>query len=669
MKIRLRRRRVPHLLLFLALPGFVLRAAPSPQTAGPVEHSPVLSFDFSAPVTILVRVPGGAEWVTAFVRPAGAEEFTAVPMTTGPDRAFEARLDPAAYPSGFEYYLALKSAGRIGYLPPGVPSDVFKAAPAPGAKPPEPSTAPPVPSAPQPSESPTPPAATRKTEIHAGLDGFVDGVLAGKTEGALDRSAVRTDETARLDVAVRGASSELTAQMRATYSTAPLAGQDRFDLPGFLVTATMGHGKAQAGDIVISESEFSVSGLGRRGLDLAFDDQRLYARVFAVNTEQPFGFKGFGVPRSAAGAYGGAAGASLFRSAVSLKAVYLTGRDDPALGANLGFGALLKPREGWTLALVEDTRLFSGRLNLGGEYALSRVDRDLTTPGGARDGRAWRVRASYAGPVVDAAAGYRNIDPDFDTVAQPFFVNGRETYEAGAGVTVKTVRIAGRYSGEEADLGDESLAFLARDRAGSVELSWQFAPGGALRVDWTTRRQSAVRNAINLLEGELRRRGVSAGVQWTASPGLMLNLSAVQDTIYAREAPGRPGRSFGLNLSGFVRGGERLSLTPAFGWTRTRNPLTGGETTALTAFGSATWYVVAGRLYLSASGGASRMDLETGGRFTSVNLESGLNYDIRNLAGMGRAVLSLLGSAVTSRFPGGNRTDARLLARVDFSLF
>ena len=137
------------------------------------------------------------------------------------------------------------------------------------------------------------------------------------------------------------------------------------------------------GDIAPVESELTIGGMGRRGLEYIFDNQSPLCAPVHRQHPAAAGIQGARHSQAAASLYGGAAGFTLFNG-LSLKTVYITGEDDPALAANIGCQPVVQPEsEKATYWLYRSIQLWKERLTLTAEYAKSHFDADIT----AADGR------------------------------------------------------------------------------------------------------------------------------------------------------------------------------------------------------------------------------------------------------------------------------------------
>ena len=296
----------------------------------------------------------------------------------------------------------------------------------------------------------------------------------------------------------------------------------------------------KAGDVNITESEFTVQGLGRRGLEYAYSGAKASVHVFDINSQQPRGFDGFGIPRAALNIFGGAVGTKLLKDTVSLKAVYLSGKDDPTRGVNVSesyFNA--RGRKGSVFALVEETSLFQNKLTLGAEYARSDYDGDIGDQSGSRRDSAWRVGGTFQSGIVQAGAVYRSIGGAFNPIGFQYFCErpkgsrGQRRPVQGPAQPDRIVpvhegqrqgRRGARYHGERER---ERQFFLERLRQGLLEHRISERRTGYL----------AGRTTTPLFPQDITTNQVSGAVMVTFSPSASLNLQVANANASSKTSP------------------------------------------------------------------------------------------------------------------------------------
>jgi len=629
----------------------------SPQ-AEPLVHQPALSVQRGEAALIAARARPDVEWVIVFWRAAGADDFVSQKLLPSASGDMETRIDTGTIGAQrFEYYFAYKIADTVSYLPANPPDTLFetnlisgpsgtgKAAPAGHEVEPGP-----------------PPAAPFPIRFSSSLDTTINE----KSESSVPNPG----HTENLDLTYDYKKDDfgLDILARASYSNHLLPGASKADLPNMRISLTKGSHSIRAGDLTIAESEFASGCYGSRGLEYVFDDQSLYLHLFTAGTQPLLGFKGIGIPKAASSLFGGAAGFTLAKI-VTIKAVYFTGRDDPTLAANgAGISEMMNKRAGDLIAVVGEARLFKNALDLSAEYAHSSYDGDTTDNSGKVPGAAFRVGATLNLGLFDARIAYHDIGRDFNTVAQPFFLNDRRTLEAGAGVTIKNFRLSGSWDSEQNNTSDDPAVATSRSFLTNFNLSWQFRPGSNLVLGFGTNRQDARLNDNPVLQGNLLRTGISAGLDIGISPSLRFTLNGQGDDIKSADNPSVEGHSLGGNLGVFAQFQERFVLMATFGLTRTTNKLTNASALMLMANLNGEAFLARKLFSINAMGSVVRYDLDSGGTTNSTNLDAGLNLYLGQWIKIGQVMVSVRADVVHGRFNGQDVRDDRIFAKVDISL-
>jgi hypothetical protein len=422
------------------------------------------------------------------------------------------------------------------------------------------------------------------------------------------------------------------------------------------------------GDIAPSESELTIGGMGRRGLEYVFDNQQLYAHLFTGSTQQMRGFKGLGIPRAAASLYGAAAGCTLFHG-LSLKTVYVTGEDDPALAGNIGASQFYNhKRKGSVLAFSGQSKLWQQRLTLSAEYAMSHYDADTTDAMSETAGNAIRVSGALQLGRLEFQAGYKDVGAAFNSIAQPFFLNDRRGFDASAGVTLSSVRLRGAVALERTNADGDPTRVAARDFRRQFDFSWQLKPSSNLRFGYDASRQDARLNNNPVLQGNLNREGISAGLALGLSPALQFGLDVRIDALRSADNPELEGMSSGVNINAAWQVAGRMVLSSAGGISKTANTASGEEATLYTLFFNGDLTLIRQLLSLNTTCSLYRYRLAAPGDSKSFNADGGFCFHLKRLLPIGDIVLSLRGGYVSTAVAGVTTSDSRLFLRTDISL-
>jgi hypothetical protein len=637
-------------ILFSSLIGAESQSKPG------IVHQPPGFFERGKVLILKVSAPQNSDWLTVFWRDAGGEDFFAQPFVPGSNGIQEARIDTSQFTADrIEYYLFCKANGQIRYLPEKIPDNLFTVlASGPGSGQATP-VAPETPS--KPVSQPFP--------LHA--DASIETRFNDQS-GASTTADPSHTENLRLNYRLQKSNFNLELQSRASYSNLLVTGQTAFDLPDLRLAVSSRAHALRLGDIAPSESELTIGGMGRRGLEYIYDDQRFYAHLFTGSTQQLRGFKGFGIPDAAASLYGGAAGFTLFHG-LSLKTVYITGEDDPALGGNIGFAPFYShKRKGSVLAVIGQSQLWRERLTLTAEYAKSSFDADTEDAAGETPGTAVRVGGALKLGSFDFRAGYKDVAAEFNSIAQPFFLNDRKGYDAAAGVTLSVFRLSGALAFETTNTAHDPALIAARDFRRQADISWQFKADSSLRFGYSASRQDARLNDNPVLQGNLNREGFTAGLSLGLSPSFRFGIDARSDALKSADNPLLEGNSLGVNLNTSWLAADRFQMSLTGGISQTENTASGEKATLYNIFLNGDVTLIARLLSLNGTGSYSRYDLLGPDDSKSFSIDGGICFHMKRFLPLGDIVLSLRGGYFSTAIAGVTTHDSRLFLRSDISL-
>ena len=647
---------------FLALPGAFSQQQQPPVTGVNIEHTPITDFARGAPLEFRARASAPVDWLSVFLRFQGIDDFQARPMSKADDGSYILNFDTGTLPAAdFEYYIGagtpsgpvtFPAAGQSGPLrvaghetgpPPEIPADI----PAPTAE----TAAPAVPFPIKVSGS-----------VQTALKESVEVATAEDVPAAGNLRVFYTPQR------MGGVGASLDSNF--IYSNVPVAGAKNFDLSNMNVAVYAASHTFRAGDLMVNESDYSVQSLGRRGLEYAFDNQRTYLHVFSVNSQQIQGFKGFGLPKSGVTIAGGAAGYKFFGETIALKAIFVTGKDTPARGANVGMPDDLPGyagREGRVVALTEETRLFQNLFNLKAEFANSRYDADTQDSTGAADDNAYTLGAGLASGLLNAAVTYRYIGRDFNSIGLPFIAGDRRHLEAFFGLARGPFSLTGVVRTQRDNVKDDPLSATTRDQGGDLNLSVALSTRAQLMFGYRRGRQKTDPGLSYAFSQDAATDELTGTMNVMLGTSSSVNLSVISSNLDSRASPETAGSALTVNLGAALRAGEILSLSPNVGVSARKDKLTGDilNTYNALAVGELFFWPRAWSTFLSAS--FNRADLPGGSASDMLDLTAGLNFYINRLIRVEGLLLAFKGNYRRMDTAGVRTTEWRALAQCDFS--
>ena len=662
----------PNRLNTLQLPGTAPAVGATP-TAPPPTKVDGLDLNLptakDAPIHGRVVAPSRTEWVVIFYRVAGESDFASFNLEAKPDGAFEGDMEGAVAPGiRFEFYAALKTPAGIKYLPADAPTSLGSLT-MPGEKQ---AAGAPAQGSGEPGQHPVAVDFSAEKLLHHKLE----------TEG---ETKLMASGQVRFTTRHDNGDTHLTLNGRIVYTDQPVSPQERWSLGELQAVYIRGQQKLQVGDLQAQESEFTLAGAGRRGLDYTYTGTQLGGHLFALGTQLLPGTKGLLWPMAGNELFGGSLGYSWWNSAVRAKVVFLTGRDDPSAAVNLGTSYVQTIRDGSTGALVMDGRFLENRLTLAGEYARSLYTRDLeATP---REGaQAWRLSGIWGEGPFSAHLGYRDVGRDFGTIGATFFVGDRRVADASLGLNYATWSLSATALDERTNPTGQVGQSQAWNKSESLDARLALTQTAFLRIGIRHAEQEALVVADPLVPfSNSSRTGFTTGFDILLPPSSMLTFNAQFDRILGSAVPNpsvpppvppalpitapQTGTSTTLSLGGNLVAGAWLRLSPNLSWSRILSDPGGSKTTMANLFLNADFTLMPGYLGFLLNGGGSRTAAPTGETSTNSIVEGTLRWTLDPyFRGRVKASLGLKGSANRAPMLGVVATDNRasLILNVSF---
>ncbi len=250
------------------------------------------------------------------------------------------------------------------------------------------------------------------------------------------------------------------------------ADQNKVNLADMKINFKTGIHTVAAGDLSISNTEFTTSSLSRRGMHYELAGKSLYLSSFFTNSQQKTGFAGFGIPPSNANLFGATAGFNL-GTIFKLRGMFLTGKD------NLDSLTIVSSedpyREGHVLSAWSELNLWQNHLLLKGEFASSNygsgADSSALTK---KTGKAWRAEGDFNYKIFTLHADYKKIGEQFSSIANLFLQNDREGLNSSIGMMIKSFSLNVRYADQKTNL-TSTVQPKMHTKNISTDLSWLIA--------------------------------------------------------------------------------------------------------------------------------------------------------------------------------------------------
>jgi hypothetical protein len=621
-----------------------------------IEHTPLVQFTWGEAVEIKASVQGEPEGVNFFYGQAGVAGYQVRPLAKAEDGSYVLIFDTTALTVvNFEYYLEAVRGGAKAMFPPGAPGELVHVG-GQGQSPPQ-----------VPADLPTPQAEEAKFQFPVSVTGSGLATLY-QSQSQPGVAGSQSSGNVRVAAQYQGKSRwAANVDSNFLYAGAPPPGLKAFDLSNLKVSLTRGNMALRAGDIDLNESEYTVFGLGRRGFDFGFDDQKLYVRAFAAGTQQVQGFAGFGFPAESVRVMGAAAGYKLFQDALWIKGVFVTGKDSPGHGVNVGCSPSYAPRQGSVASLIQETHLFQQALNFRAEIAASSYDGDLKDDKGrAKDG-AYQLSSDFRLGSFTGGAKFKHIGRDFNSIGLLFIANDREGLEANLGFMKGKVSLQGMYSRERDNIRDDLARPTTKGQNGQVVGILTLSSVLTLNAGYRLTSQSTFQGDVTAGLQDASTRELTAGVSWSPWPSTSVNCTAVNSEIESKNNPSSDTRALTFNAGLSFRAGETWTFNPSLTWSRSVYPALDSICVSLNANVATELSLVRQILSLALYATGNRAEMPGVGPTSLVNVTAGANLQLGNLIKFKTIVVSLKGSTNRTTMSGQTITDTRVFLQGDLA--
>jgi len=648
------------LWLFILLGFSPLVRAKQEIAASPIHHTPVTAFKRGETLEIKARVAGRADWMRFYYRTKDLVDFQVRPMETSSGTEYVYTFDTSALSSlEFEYFIQASVNGQTLAVPPGGPESTFKVADESGT------LLPPVPTGTLEGER-----VVRKFKMPVDLNASVKAPLYQSSSDS-ESSFASADGNFRVAWNFNKNRLGISLDSNFIYAGEPPEGSNPVDLANMMLSLTQGEHILRVGDVNIQESGFTVSGLGRRGVEYAYNGRKASIHLFDVSAQQPQGFSGFGVPKPGLSLYGAALGSRFWKDQLSFKVVYVAGKDDPRLGSNIGvlWGGMA--RQGRVLSFLPEIILFSNKVTVGGEYAESRYNGNLDDDQEALQGTAWRLSGSAVLGRLNLSTNFRRIGRQFNPIGFSYFANDRKIYDANLGLNLGRINLSGSYLEARDNVEDRPDLTTTKNRSANLNLIW--TPSNPFSFSFALKYDS---QNSSITEGEVFSPQDSQGLQLSGSLNWILGrtgnitLSLTDARLSSASNPLLDNQNLTANLSGAFRIGNWLTLMPTLGYSGMNMPAHDEHQRMFNSFLLAeAWFIPQ---IFSVSFNGSYSQTETGSLDVSrlLNLEWNLNLNVQKWVPwiqVSSLVLSLRGSYNRSEIQGYVRDYTAWFGQLDLS--
>jgi hypothetical protein len=619
-----------------------------------LEHTPRTAYQSGEKIFFQATLRGDADWVTLYYRTPGIDAFQARPMMRTEAGPYVFELDTAVLAKpGFEYYIEALRGDQRATFPAHAPEELIRPQASGGEAPPS-----------LPENLPSPEAELAKFSFPLHVNGTLEDSF--NQSAGMPLPDVNPNGNGNVQVSFEArdiAGFALKGDGAFALTNMPPAGGPQTDLTNMLITLTSGAHAVRVGDLLINETEYTSFAFNRRGIEYAFDNQKISLHAFDTNTQLLKGFKGIGVPHAANNVLGLAAGIKLFEDVLALKAVYLDGQDDPNQAANLGVSSSYQTRKGNVFSISQETHLFKNVLSLKAEYAHSSYDADLSDGLGPTPDHAYTLGGGITLGGVALNATYRFIGRTFNSVGLQAMTADRKGLDLNLLVAAGPVSFQGQFTTQKDNTDAQIDRPTTRGVTGNATLNLALSQTVSLIGSYRLLVQDTLQEEVEAPLPDSTTHEWSGGFNLALSPSFMVNATLTDSRLVSESDSSMNTSALTLNVGLMLKAGEILTLGPTLGLSRAETAATGETSTILNGFLTAEFFFVPKILSLQCAGSFNRTTAIIMASSRAIDFLGGLNCYLGQLFGLGNCVLGAKGQW-TENVTGGQKVrTTRLLAQ------
>ncbi|RJQ14991.1 MAG: hypothetical protein C4560_11120 [Nitrospiraceae bacterium] len=374
---------------------------------------------------------------------------------------------------------------------------------------------------------------------------------------------------------------------------------------------------AEIGDVLVSETQNTVSGLARRGGKLMFEYEDATLNTFLVKGERVFGFNG-GLGINGSGddhIFGASAGLKLPDRKMELKTVYVRGGEPPssvgtATSANIpeSTPGLVKDgahTKGDVIGLQLVTDFFENRFRTEMEFDSSRFDFDLDDDEGKESDVSYRAKGGGALGRYIYEAGYEFYGRDYAVIGNQGAMKDAEIFSFMNGLTLEGHSMTLALSRTNDNVRKEKALPRIVKHDGTVTYSFMKIPQLPVTFIYQKSLQDSTREPDGMNEIEIDTDTATGSVSYVDG-GFSTSFTAVYSFLNDRTSTGADTRTVTYVLVPSYAA-PVFSILPMASWNRTKDTLSDIKTDTYT-----------GGLNFYSKFFDDRMAFDAGGTYTAV---------------------------------------------------
>lgn len=406
-----------------------------------------------------------------------------------------------------------------------------------------------------------------------------------------------------------------------SYINEPMPSESKINLTSMMVRYKRGIHKIEAGDVSISNSEFTTSYMNRRGFNYTLDHKHFYFNTFFTNAQQKKGFDGFGIPVSGANIFGAVFGYKLGYD-FNIKGLFMSGTDN--LDSKTVSSTDYKFRNGSMISIWSSLNLLKNHLTFKGELANSNFGKSTSDETIQKESdTAYRAQMNFNYKIVSGNLGYKKVGSKFNSIANLFLQNDREGLNSGLTFTIKTFSLNLSYSDQKTYM-ESTVQPMLNTKNLTTTFSWMLGNHVRLGADYGTNNLD-YDQSTGLQSGGTDMNTIKYGGSLAfiaGSNGVNFRLGKTESETFSSNLSG----SVGINL----RLGSFFSLNPSVSYQERKNYSDNSITKSTSAYVSSEISFVPQILTITFTGSYSKSE-GTYSNSSSLSASGNLNFNMAKI--------------------------------------
>jgi hypothetical protein len=324
---------------------------------------------------------------------------------------------------------------------------------------------------------------------------------------------------------------------------------------------------AGIGDVQIDESQYTVSGLARRGGVLGLEYGDVQVSAFNVKSEQTYGLNGIGIEGSTSDHILGASGGiRLFDRKMEFRTIYATGGEP---SGSFGISTVSGKKKGDVIGFVLRSDFFENKMTTELETAFSDYDPDDSDEFRGENDLATRLKIDGTLGWYNYSAMYEYIGRDYAVVGNQMIQKDKQGVSIMNGMNLYPHALNLGFSWYHDNVKGDDLFARIVNYAYSLDYSFSKIPNLPLGINYQKSIQDSTREPSGSFEMKTHTDTISGRVNYSMDRiniGFQTSYSLLNDKTQSNFDT--TSISYTLTPSYYITG---FSLTPSFSLNQSKN--------------------------------------------------------------------------------------------------